>query len=66
MNKTVQNFIDQICNQGCDAVWDAIGALKSGQNLMAFSELSDADKKSVLKELNEIMAPYAERKSRSS
>jgi hypothetical protein len=66
MNKTVQNFIDQICTQGCDAVWEVIGALKAGDNLEAFGDLSDEDKITVLKELTEIMAPYAEKKSRSS
>ena len=66
MNKTVQNFVDDICNQGCDAVWDVIEALKTGENLMVFSELNDEDRKTVLNELTEIMAPYAEKKTRSS
>lgn len=54
----VERCVEQLCQQGCDKVYEYIQALRTGQELAATARLSAAERLSVLEELQSIMAVY--------
>ena len=50
--------VEQLCQQGCDKVYEYIDALQAGRQLPGIGPLSPAERRSVLTELRSIMAVY--------
>ncbi|MGA7801415.1 MAG: hypothetical protein WCC36_11455 [Gammaproteobacteria bacterium] len=57
----VERCVEQLCNDGCQAVWGYIEALETGRDLPQASELNGAERQYLLAELQAIMAVYERR-----
>ena len=56
--KTIQECVDALCEQGCSKVNDYIGALQNGEDFPEVAGMSRAERQDVLRQLIEIMAVY--------
>ena len=54
----IERCVEQLCQQGCDKVYEHIDALRTGRQLPGIGPLSHAERQSVLAELQSIMAVY--------
>lgn len=59
----IQQCVEQLCQQGCEQVYEYIDALRAGRQLPETGLLTPGDRQRVLEELLSIMAVY-ERGSR--
>jgi hypothetical protein len=66
MNKItpeVENAIDRICGLGCEVVESYIDALKKGESRNEYGALDEAQRTSLLAELQSIMNVYLDKGS---
>jgi hypothetical protein len=54
----IERCVEQLCQQGCDKVYEYIDALRSGRQLPEIGPLTAAGRRAVLEELLSIMAVY--------
>jgi hypothetical protein len=54
----IARYVEQLCQQGCDKVYEHIDALRAGRQLPGMGPLSPAERQAVLAELQSIMAVY--------
>ena len=55
----VERLVEQLCGEGCKAVWGFIDQLEQGEELAQAQGLSEAERASLLLELKSIMSVYA-------
>lgn len=55
----VELVLENLCGQGCKAVWGIIASLESGHALPQTDGLSEGELETLLAELKAIMAVYA-------
>lgn len=58
LNSNVERCVETLCHHGCDRVSAYIEELRAGRVFAEVADLSVAERKSVLDELEFIMAPY--------
>ena len=54
----IERCVEQLCQQGCDKVYEHIDALRANRQLPGIGPLSPAERQLVLAELLSIMAVY--------
>ena len=59
LNRQVEHAVELLCQQGCRAVWDVIGALEGGEALPETAALDEVEVAAVVRELKAIMSVYA-------
>lgn len=57
-NRRVEHCVEQLCDQGCERVAACIRSLEAGEPVDEVQSLSPAERQVVLRELQQIMAPY--------
>jgi hypothetical protein len=57
----VERCVERLCNDGCQAVWGYIEALKADRELPQAAALNGAERRRLLAELQQIMAVYENR-----
>ena len=58
----VQECVEALCENGCDAVRSAIRAMEQGGAATQTADMTPAEREAVLRELKAIMAIYDQRK----
>jgi len=53
--------LEALCEKGCRHVWQDIDALEQGADLPETRDLSEPERRWLLRELRQIMAVYADR-----
>lgn len=54
----IERYLEQLCQQGCDKVYEHIDALQAGRQLSEIGPLSPDERQFLLVELQSIMAIY--------
>lgn len=57
-DKKSANVVEKICHQGCKTVYQCIDKMEKSEDFAEISELDEAQRKIVLKELKDIMDVY--------
>jgi hypothetical protein len=61
----VEARLETLCEKGCRRVWQDIDALERGQDLPETRDLTEGERRMLLRELKQVMAVYAQRCSTS-
>jgi hypothetical protein len=60
-NYRLEARLEALCEKGCRHVWQDIDTLERGEDLPETRDLSESERRWLLRELKQVMAVYADR-----